>query len=183
MTMNILILAGSARRNGTSISLAEEFKRGAEERGAIAEIFNAGIAKIHGCIGCGHCEHGKNPCVFHDDMEMLYPKLLAADIIVLATPVYNWGITSQLKAVFDRWRPAVFAIRGKKTVLLTTQAGGQEWITEPVNVWYDTLLRFMQWQSVGRIAAVGVMERADMETTDYLAQAYELGRQVAGSEA
>jgi multimeric flavodoxin WrbA len=59
--MNILILAGSARPKGTSILLAEEFKRGAEEAGAAVDVFHAGTAKIHGCLGCGHCEHGKNP--------------------------------------------------------------------------------------------------------------------------
>lgn len=177
--MNILILVGSARPKGTSILLAEEFKRGAEEMGADVEIFHAGTANIHGCIGCGHCEHGKNPCVFQDDMEMVYPKFLAADIIVMATPIYNWGITSQLKAVFDRWQPIVFEVLGKKeAVLMTTQAGEDDWITEPVNVWYQTLLRFMKWPSAGRLAAVGVMDRADIEKTDYPAQAYELGKAV-----
>jgi multimeric flavodoxin WrbA len=177
--MNILILAGSARPKGTSILLAEEFKRGAEEAGAAVDVFHAGTAKIHGCLGCGHCEHGKNPCVFHDDMELLYPKFLAAQIIVMATPIYNWGITSQLKAVFDRWQPIVFDVQEKKkAVLLTTQAGQDDWITEPVNVWYQALVRFMEWQSVGRLAAVGVMERADIEATDYPSQAYELGKQV-----
>jgi multimeric flavodoxin WrbA len=57
-------------------------------------------------------------------MELLYPKFLAAQIIVMATPIYNWGITSQLKAVFDRWQPIVFDVQEKKkAVLLTTQAG------------------------------------------------------------
>lgn len=178
--MNILILAGSARPKGTSILLAEEFKRGAEEMGANVEIFNAGTANIHGCTGCGHCEHGKIPCVFKDDMKKLYPKFIVADIIVMATPIYNWGITSQLKAVFDRWQPVVFDIQGKKqAVLLTTQAGTDEWITEPVNVWYQAVLRFMKWQSVGRLAAVGVMNRTDIEKTDYPNQAYELGKKLA----
>ena len=177
--MNILILAGSARRKGTSQLLVEEFKRGAEETGAVVEVFQAGTAKVHSCTGCNHCEHGKNPCVFQDDMTALYPKFLAADVLVMATPIYNWGITAQLKAVFDRWQPVVMAIREtKQTVLLTTQAGSQAWITEPVDAWYQALLHFMDWSSVGRLAAAGVMNRKDIESTDYPRQAYALGKQV-----
>ena len=177
--MHILILAGSARSKGTSMLLIESFKRGAEENGAMVKVFRCGTAKLHGCIGCGHCEHGKNPCVFQDDMEVLSKEFLTADLIVLATPIYNWGITSQLKAAFDRWQPVVFDLMGKKkAILLTTQAGKEDWITEPVNVWYNALLRFMKWQSVGRIAAVGVMERSDIEATDYPGMAYELGEKI-----
>lgn len=177
--MNILILAGSARPKGTSSLLVKEFRRGAMEMGAAVEVFSAGTAMVHGCTGCGHCAHGKNACIFQDDMQALYPKFLAADLIVIATPVYNWGITAQLKMVFDRWQPVVLSIRErKKVILLTTQAGRDAWITEPVEAWYKALLRFMEWESAGRLAAVGVMERADIEATDYPAQAYALGRQV-----
>ncbi len=177
--MNILLLAGSARPGGTSLRLAEEFKRGAEEVGAQVELFWAGTAKIHACTGCGHCEHGKNACIFEDDMQALYPRFLAADVLVLVTPIYNWGITAQLKAVFDRWQPVVLALRGrKKAVLMTTQAGNYEWITKPVNVWYEALLRFMDWPSVGRLAAVGVPERKDIEATDYPYAAYVLGKKI-----
>jgi hypothetical protein len=66
----------------------------------------------------------------------------------------------------------------KQAVLMTIQAGSQAWITEPVNAWYQALLRFMGWTSVGRLAAVGVMNRKDIESTDYPRQAYELGKQV-----
>ena len=80
---------------------------------------------------------------------------------------------------FDRWQPVVMAIREtKQAVLLATQAGSEAWITEPVDAWYQALLRFMAWSSVGRLAAVGVMDRKDIEATDYPRQAYELGKQV-----
>ncbi len=66
----------------------------------------------------------------------------------------------------------------KQAVLMTTQAGSQAWITEPVNAWYQALLHFMDWSSVGRLAAAGVMNRKDIESTDYPRQAYELGKKV-----
>ena len=66
----------------------------------------------------------------------------------------------------------------KKVVLLTTQASNEDWVTEPVDVWYKNLLRFMEWENAGRLAAKGVMTRADIEATDYPQQAYVLGKQL-----
>ena len=177
--MKVLILTGSAKRNGTSTLLAEEDQRGAEEVGHAVEIFRAGTAKVHGCTGCNHCEYGKNSCVFRDDMDELNPKLLEADVIVIASPIYYWGISSQLKAVIDRWQPTVFAMQGhKKVVLLTTQASDEDWVTEPVDAWYKNLVRFMEWEDAGRLAAKGVMSRVNIEATDYPQQAYALGMQL-----
>ena len=177
--MKVLILTGSAKRNGTSTLLAGEYQRGAEEVGHAVEIFRAGTAKVHGCTGCNHCEYGKNSCVFRDDMDELNPKLLEADVIVIASPIYYWGISSQLKAVIDRWQPTVFAMQGhKKVVLLTTQASDEDWVTEPVDAWYKNLVRFMEWEDAGRLAAKGVMSRVNIEATDYPQQAYALGMQL-----
>lgn len=177
--MKVLILTGSAKRKGTSALLAEEYQRGAEEVGHLVEIFRAGTGNVHGCTGCNHCEYGKNSCVFRDDMDVLNPKLLEADVIVIATPIYYWGISSQLKAVIDRWQPTVFAMQGhKKVVLLTTQASDEDWVTEPVDAWYKALLRFMKWENGGRLAAKGVPARADIEAADYPQQAYALGKEL-----
>lgn len=66
----------------------------------------------------------------------------------------------------------------KKVVLLTTQASDEDWVTEPVDVWYKNLVRFMEWKDVGRLVAKGVMTRANIETTDYPQQAYVLGTQL-----
>lgn len=145
----------------------------------MAEIFRAGTAKVHGCTGCNHCEYGKNSCVFRDDMDELNPKLLEADVIVIASPIYYWGISSQLKAVIDRWQPTVFAMQGhKKVILLITQASDEDWVTEPVDAWYKNLVRFMEWEDAGRLAAKGVMSRVNIEATDYPQQAYALGMQL-----
>lgn len=177
--MEILILAGSPHSHGTSELLVREFQRGAEEAGHEVEIFHAGKAQVHGCTGCNYCEYGKNSCVFRDDMDVISSKLVSADLIVFVSPIYYWGISSQLKATIDRWQPLVFSMQGNKAaMLLTTQASGEDWVTEPVDAWYQALLHFMRWQSIGRIAAKGVPERSDIEKTDYPQLAYELGRQL-----
>lgn len=89
--MKVLILIGSAKSKGTSTLLAEEYQRGAEEVGHVVEIFRAGTGNVHGCTGCNHCEYGRNSCAFRDDMDALNPKLLEADVIVIASPIYYWG--------------------------------------------------------------------------------------------
>lgn len=59
---------------------------------------------IHGCLGCCNGSKTKTlaPCVQKDDMSQIYPVYKTADIIVLASPMYYWGITGQLKCAFDR---------------------------------------------------------------------------------
>ena len=177
--MKVLVITGSAHGKGTSALMADEFIRGAKDAGHEVERFDAGKAKVHGCTGCNHCEYGKNPCVFRDDMDGLNPKMLEADAIVLVSPVYYWGLSSQLKAVIDRWQPTVFAMQhNKKGILLTTQASDEDWVTEPVDAWYKALLRFMKWENGGRLAAKGVPARADIEAADYPQQAYALGKEL-----
>ena len=103
MGKKILILNGSPRKTGNTVALTAEFKKGAEEAGnVVTEFFLAGM-NINGCKGC-FCG-GKNPdspCVQKDDMDKIYPVYREADVIVLATPLYYWTISGQLKTAFDR---------------------------------------------------------------------------------
>jgi len=175
--MKVTIITGSHHRKGTSALMADEFARGAEEAGHEVFRFDAAHAKVHPVMGCGHCGYGENPCVFQDDMNELNPHLLDADVIVLVSPVYYWGISAQLKASIDRWQPTVFSMQGgKRVALVTTQANVEEWVVEPVRSWYENLKRFMQWDDAGQINALGCAEREQIEATEYPKQAYELGR-------
>ena len=177
--MKVLVITGSPHGNGTSSLMADEFIRGAKEAGHEVERFDAGKAKVHGCTGCNHCEYGVNPCVLRDDMDGLNPKMLEADAIVLVSPVYYWGLSSQLKAVIDRWQPTVFSMQhNKKAFFMTTQASGEQWVADPLDAWYDNLLKFMDWKDAGRIHALGCAERSDIEASDYPQMAYEAGKNI-----
>ena len=175
--MRITLITGSAHRDGTSALMAGEFARGAGDAGHEVYRFDAGRAKVHPCTGCGHCGYGENPCVFQDDMERLNAHMLEADLIAIVSPVYYWGLSAQTKAVIDRWQPTVFSLQGgKRAVLMTTQASGEEWVVEPLRSWYGNLLRFMRWEDAGRINALGCATREQIEASDYPKLAYELGR-------
>ncbi len=101
MTKRILILKGSPREKGNSSVLAEQVSAGAQEAGADVESIYLHSLDIRACDACEECA-GTGMCVIKDDMQSLYPKIANADAIVLASPVYWFTISAQLKLCIDR---------------------------------------------------------------------------------
>jgi len=100
--MKIVVITGSPHRHGTSALLADEFIRGAEEAGHSVTSFDAAFMKIGACLGCDKCMMS-GPCCQKDDMEQIINAILQTDMIVFATPLYYYGMSTQLKAVIDRF--------------------------------------------------------------------------------
>lgn len=100
--MKIVILQGSPNRRGSTYLLADSFRQGAESAGHTVEIVDAARADVRPCTGCVHCGY-EGPCAQKDGMEDLRRKILDADMLVFATPLYYYGMTAQLKAVVDRF--------------------------------------------------------------------------------
>lgn len=97
----VLGISGSPRRNGNTELLIREFMRGAEAGGHKTELFILSELKISPCTSCGSCQKtGK--CIIIDDMQLMHKKLLEADCIVFASPIYFGGVSAQLKAFIDR---------------------------------------------------------------------------------
>ena len=94
--MKIAVLEGSPNKNGSTHILADCFRQGAEGAGHTAELIDAAHADIHPCIGCIHCGY-EGPCVQKDDVEAIREKILDADMLVFATPLYYYGMSAQLK--------------------------------------------------------------------------------------
>jgi len=99
--MKVLALSGSPRKNGNSETLLAAFLKGVEAGGGRIELIRLCDLDIHPCIGCGGCDKTGN-CVVHDDMQLMYPKIFEASRLVLASPIYFYGITAQAKAFVDR---------------------------------------------------------------------------------
>lgn len=181
MSKKIVILNGSPRRNGNTSALVREFTRGAESSGnTVTEFFLSGM-NIHGCKGCwGGGKDHKSPCVQKDDMDKIYPAYKEADVVVLASPLYYWTISGQLKTAFDR----LFAVAEcdedtrnpiKKSVLLMAAEGNG---FEETLFWYDHLERHIGWKSLGTVLCGGVMADGDIEGRPELQSAFELGRTI-----
>ena len=118
--MKVMVLHGSARRNGNTDTLAKCFLQGLEAVGThdIRHIYAIDLHIEH-CRACMQCADGRG-CVIDDDMQAVYPAFRDADIVVLATPMF-WGyMTSQLKTLFDRLEAIVSsdAFGNKDFVLL-----------------------------------------------------------------
>lgn len=174
--MKILVLTGSPRKNGNSNTLADNFIKGAQEKGHNVVRFDSAFKNVHPCTACNHC--GMNgECVFKDDFEFVRKNIVDADMVVFATPMYYFGISAQLKAVIDRF----YAINGqihvpKKAALLMAYADTSEKESEPIRNHYKVLLNYLGWTSVGEIIAPGVWQAGAVNSTDFPKQAYELGK-------
>lgn len=181
MNKKIVILNGSPHTKGNTSALIAAFKKGAEGAGNMVTEFFLGSMNINGCKGC-FCG-GKNPespCVQKDDMEKIYPAYKEADIVVLASPLYYWTISGQLKCAFDR----LFAVaecdpdyrNPKKESILIMAAEGHGF--EESEYWYDRLEKHLEWKSIGKVLCGGVMAIGDIEGKPELEQAYELGKSI-----
>ena len=103
MSKKIIILNGSPRKNGNTSALVNEFTKGAEEAGHTVTEFFLDKMNINGCKGCfGGGKNFNSPCVQKDDMIKIYQPYRDADVVVLATPLYYWTVSGQLKTAFDR---------------------------------------------------------------------------------
>lgn len=179
MSKKIVILNGSPRKHGNTSALTAYFKKGAEENGNTVTEFFLGEMNINGCKGC-FCggKDCNSPCVQKDDMLKIYPFYKEADIVVLASPLYYWSISSQLKSAFDR----LFAVaecdsdyrNPKKESVLIMAAEGYGF--EESEYWYDRLEKHLGWKSLGKVLCGGVMNIGDIKDKIELNEAYELGK-------
>ena len=118
--MKVLGLFGSPRRGGNTDLLLEEMLRGAQSQGAEIERIFLSDLNISGCRECRSCEVAGN-CVVQDQMQDIYPKLSEADCIILASPIFFYGVTAQVKRMIDRCQ----ALWARKYVLKKSSVGNK----------------------------------------------------------
>ena len=97
----ILIIQGGGRPHGNTAQLVRSFAEGAEAAGHHTEILSLMKQEVKGCLGCNACRYGK-PCIQKDGFNELVPKIKEADLLVFASPMYFWTISSRLKAFIER---------------------------------------------------------------------------------
>ncbi len=122
MTKKVLILSSSPRKGGNSDLLCDQFLRGAMEAGHVAEKIFLKEKKINYCTGCGTCIDRAKSCPQKDDMSEVLDKMVMADIIVMATPVYFYTMAGQMKTLIDRTCPRYTEISNKKFYFIVSAA-------------------------------------------------------------
>lgn len=172
---NILIISSSPRKNGNSQMLCEQFKKGAEEKGHTATLIRLMEKKIGFCRACDGCMRNGGICVLNDDMAEILKLFQEADVIVLATPVYFYGISAQMKTFIDRTYP-IWQHLGKKEVYYIISAGlGEDIIERSLGDLDGFVEHLEEYRIAGRIYATDVMEAGLVKNLDVFEKAYQMG--------
>lgn len=175
----VLVISTSMRKGGNSDMLAREFARGAEESGNEAEVISLIDKEIAFCRGCLACQK-TGRCVIHDDADVIAGKMLTADVIVFATPIYYYEMCGQMKTLLDRANPLYsldYAFRD--IYMLTAAAEDEENVPEKalsgLEGWIDC---FEKARLAGSVFAGGVTDAGDIKGNAVLDEAYEMGKKV-----
>lgn len=179
MSKHVLILSGSPRKGGNSDLLCDEFLRGAQEAGNQVEKIFLRSRKIAPCNACYFCKRSGGQCAIRDDMAEVLDKMQAADVIVMASPVYFYSIDAQMKAVIDRSVARWTDIPNKEFYYIMTAAEDSEDVMDCTLECFRGFARCLNGaREMGVIYGKGVYEAGAIQGTPAMKEAYEMGRQV-----
>lgn len=175
----VVVISSTPRIGGNSEVLAKQFCKGAEAGGNQVEFVSLRDYNIKYCIGCYACRCiGK--CVFGDGMDKIAEKLINADVIVFATPVYFYSMSGQLKVFIDRLTPYYEKIHADIYMIATQWDSDEKIIENTFNAIRGlTKYCFKNCQEKGLIYGAGLSELGDAEKAyDLLDKAYKMGQNV-----
>lgn len=178
MSKKVLILSGSPRKGGNSDILCDEFAKGANESGHTTEKIRIAEKNISYCKACYACKKD-GICAIKDNMAEILQKIIDADVIVLASPVYFYSIDAQLKAVIDRTVARWTEVKNKEFYYIVTMAD------EDVSSADTTLACFKGYADCvsgakerGVIIGNGMYEKGEICDTETMKKAYEMGKSI-----
>ena len=184
-TRQILILKSSPRKRANSSILADQVASGARESGAAVESFDLHALNIHPCDACDFCQGAAEAeCVINDDMQMLYPKLRAADAIVIATPIYWFTLSAQAKLCIDRWYALEgaggSALAGKQFGLVLTYGDVDPYTSGAINAirTFQDMCRYIRAEVAGIVYGTASDPGEIQGQTKLLERAYQLGQRL-----
>jgi len=186
---HILILKGSPRKEGNSSILADQVAAGATQAGANVESFTLQTMNIHPCKGCDACHKSEGgECTTRDDMAILFPKLRSADGIVIASPVYWFSLSAQIKTCIDRWyafeTPQGNALAGKQFALVLTYGDTDPYSSGGVNAirTFQDICRYLRAQIAGIVYGSAGDAGAIQQQPALLEKAYKLGQKLGSAD-
>lgn len=187
MSKKVVVVCGSPRIGGSSEILADSFIRGAKDAGHGVIKIRLAEKRVLPCLGCSYCSDNKLPCILDDDMNVLYPDILSSDVLVMASPVYYYGFTAQLKAFIDRLyesdvKGTIFSSENscfpqKECALLMTASEKDKKVFDlPVMHFQRIFSQRFMWANRGIVLVPDVSGSKDIKGHEKLNDAYDIGR-------
>ena len=159
----VVIISASPRRDGNSDALCNAFMKGAQDAGHQVEKIFLRDKQINYCTGCGVC-NDTHKCTQKDDMEPILDALVAADIIVFASPIYFYTMCGQLKVMIDRCCPRYTEIKNKSFYYLLAAADPMPEAMDKAVIEFQGFLDCLENPTeCGTIAAVGVWKKGEID--------------------
>ncbi len=164
--MNVLTLLGSPRPKGNTAAVLSWVEDELAGLGHRVEHIDLARLKINGCLGCAKCrEHPDRPaCVQEDDAGPLLDKMIKAEAVVFASPLYFWGFSAQMKAFLDRGYSLVVdygrpghasLVEGQRQALLVTAADEYENNGEEIVTSFRRIADYAKARPVGELFVGG----------------------------
>ena len=178
MSKKILILSGSPRKGGNSDYLCDKFFEGAVETGHEVEKIFVSEKNIGYCRACYACRK-THKCIIKDDMSAILDKIIDADVLVLASPVYFYSINAQIKTVLDRTLARWTELKDKEFYYILSAGEDDKNIMErSVECFRGFADCFQGSVERGVIYGHGLYEKKDARNSDFADDAYKMGKAV-----
>jgi len=173
--MKIATILGSPRKNGNTAGVLSRFEALVGRNHEVDRI-NLMSHKVNGCLGCGKCREARDEpgCVQKDDALSIFKRLMRADAIVYASPLYCWDFTAQMKALIDRHFCLVKGygtpdykslLDGKRVALLVTCDGPVEENADVIQVVFDRVSDYCKCETVGKYIVPSCSKPGALDST------------------
>jgi len=179
--MRVSIFMGSPRLNGNTAELCKPFIKELKENGADVAYITLHAKKIAPCKGCYACQQvtGEYGCVQHDDMQAIVDEIIKSDVIVLATPIYTWYCTPEMKAMLDRhyglnkyYREGTGSLwAGKSVAILATHGYDRAYGADPFEMGIKRLCEHSKLNYLGMYSVRDEDDLASFQTPDAISGA------------
>ena len=179
MSKKVLVLSASPRKCGNSDTLCDQFILGAKEAGNQAEKIFLRDKEINYCVACDTCKQNGSICDQEDDMAKVLDKMIATDVIVMATPVYFYTMNAQMKTLIDRTYSRYTEISNKDFYFIATAAVTRKQALERTIEGFRGFISVLSGaKEKGIIYGTGAWNIGDIKGSKAMTEAYEMGKAV-----
>lgn len=188
-----LCIGCSPRKGGNTDILLQKAMEGAEAGGAETEVIYLRDFRFSPCIACDGCRKA-GECIVSDELQLIYPKLLAADRIILAAPIFSMGINAQAKALIDRaqrfWS-TIYVLKqpvikdkahrpARRGIFLSTAGTDLSGVFSGAQKCVQYYFKMLAVEYTGEYLFTLIDYKGEiLEHSDYLEQVYKAGKELA----